>query len=280
MLTPELVFSWSLRTRLLLTSLVLMMLAGCSSVPSHNRMTLSVNQTQIAYTYVPSIQTKPTPTIVFQAGLGDDSTVWRPVLQGLGKQFASFSYARPGYGASANTHAPRDPCSIAQEQHQVLQQAGIQPPFILVGHSLGGLYEYVYAQLYPEEVAGLVLLDPTHPQHLQQVQAEAPQAAALLSAASLLFTRAAQQEFKAQQTCLQQLKPSLAATIPVRLLFSSQRSAFEAGAFEQVLIRLRLDWQRMTRTSQIQSLASGHYIQTEQPAAVLTAIHQLLNRPH
>ncbi|WP_298611463.1 alpha/beta hydrolase [uncultured Thiothrix sp.] len=259
----------------LASSLVIVTLTACSSLPTTPNTTIRINQSRIAYQYQPSQQAQ-LPTVVFQSGLGDDHTVWRAVLQGLNQQVATFSYDRPGYGASSQASSPRDPCQLAQEQHQLLKAVGVRPPYLLVGHSLGGLYEYVYATLYPEEVAGLVLLDPTHPQHLTRMQAEAPQAARMLSEATLLFTSTARQEFKAQQTCLHQLKPELAVNIPVRLLVSSKRSVLEQGAFAQLLAELAQDWQRKTHAPQIQAINSGHYIQTEQPQAVVAAIHELL----
>lgn len=259
----------------LASGLVVITLTACSNLPPAPNTTVRINQSRIAYQYQPKQQAQ-WPTVVFQAGLGDDHTVWRAVLQGLSQQVATFSYDRPGYGSSSQASSPRDPCQLAQEQHQLLQSAGIKPPYLLVGHSLGGLYEYVYAALYPKEVAGLVLLDPTHPQHLTRMQAEAPQAARMLSAATLLFTAAARQEFKAQHTCLDQLKPELAINIPVRLLVSSKRSVLEQGTFAQLLAELAQDWQHKTHAPQIQTIDSGHYIQTEQPQAVVAAIHELL----
>ena len=261
--------------QLLMQGLLMLNLAGCTHLPNQTKLA-SLEQGQMAYLHTKPTHPLTTTVVVFQSGLGDDKSVWQPVLQRLGAQVASFSYDRFGYGASTSFKGSRDPCQIAHEQHELLKRAGIKAPYILVGHSLGGLYEYVYATLYPEEVAGLVLLDPTHPQHWQRIQTELPHIAVLLSSASLLFSKAARQEFNDQKTCLNQLKPELNPNIPVRLLVSSQRQALEKGRFETLLQTLRLDWQRLTHAPAIQSLDTGHYIQTEQPAAVVTAIHQLL----
>lgn len=264
-------------SKLIISSCLLLMaaLAGCANTASNNSVT-QVNRSPIAYHYERGTANPQYPTIVFQSGLGDDQTVWLGVLQRLGKQASSFSYDRPGYGASAATSMARDPCHIAQEQRVLLKSAGVKPPYILVGHSLGGLYEYTYAQLYPEEVAGLVLLDPTHPQHWQRIQTELPHISTLLSTATMLMGTTARQEFKAQQNCLNQLKPELTAQTPARLLLSSQRQALEQGAFERLIKQLALDWQRITHAPQIQNSPSGHYIQKEQPELVVNAIHELL----
>jgi glucans biosynthesis protein C len=106
-----------------------------------------------------------TPAVVFQSGLGDGPDVWRTVLPRVQAVTTAVALQRPGYGGSALPPGSRDACTIAAEQRAALQTAGIAPPYVLVGHSLGGLYQYVYARLYPHDVAALVLVDPTHPEH-------------------------------------------------------------------------------------------------------------------
>ncbi|WP_020394665.1 alpha/beta fold hydrolase [Thiolinea disciformis] len=269
-LTPCLAF------HLVFSGLLIVSLNGCTYGTHRIKPTILINHHVLAYTYLPSTSHTTKPTVVFQSGLGDDQTVWQAVIKGLGDKVASLRYDRAGYGASAAASAPRTPCQIASEQHELLQTLGISPPYILVGHSLGGLYEYVYANLYPHEVAGLVLLDPTHPQHWQRIQAELPAIATLLSTSRLVFGSTACQEFDAQQTCLEQLTAKLPNSISTRLLVSTQRTALEQGAFEQMLKELALDWQRKTNAPIIQTINSGHYIQSEQPEAVIMAIHEIL----
>ena len=120
------------------------------------------------------------PSVVLQSGYGDGKSVWQTVLPGLTHDFTVFAYDRPGYGANPDTTKPRDPCSIADEQRALLQASRVMPPYLLTGHSLGGLYQYVYAKLYPEEVSGVVLIDPTHPRNWQMLKTTAPGTAALL----------------------------------------------------------------------------------------------------
>src|SRR5574343_1205197 len=114
------------------------------------------------------------PTVVLQAGLGDGQSAWRPVLPALQQLGPVFAYDRPGYGSAASVDGARDPCTIARELHALLQQQQVAPPYLLVGHSIGGLYQYVYARLYPQEVAGMVLLDPTHTEHWASMQQQVP----------------------------------------------------------------------------------------------------------
>jgi pimeloyl-ACP methyl ester carboxylesterase len=249
------------------------MLGGCASVNTTGHV--PVNGKPIAYSWEGN---KYPPTIVLQAGLGDGKATWGDVERRLKTGVSVFAYDRPGYGDSPATATPRDPCSIAREQHQVLADAGVKPPYLLVGHSLGGLYEYTYAKLYPNEVAGMVLLDPTHPQHFARMQTEAPALAATLNTLTLLFTPTMKREFAAQTQCLDTLPANSLQNIPVRLLFSTKTDVLaQSAAFDTLRQALASDWQRLTNAAAIQNVPeSGHYIQKDRPDAVVQAIDSLL----
>jgi pimeloyl-ACP methyl ester carboxylesterase len=101
------------------------------------------------------------PTVVLETGLGAWSSHWalvQPVIAGATRVCA---YDRAGLGWSDPGPGPRGARRIAGELHALLRQAGVPGPYVLVGHSNGGLYARRYAGLYPDEVAGLVLLDAT-----------------------------------------------------------------------------------------------------------------------
>lgn len=98
-------------------------------------------------------------TVVFEAGLGDDWKHWHRVARDLSEDTRVFAYSRPGYGDSDETTTPRDPAHIVEELRELLASQDIAPPYVLVGHSSGGTYMELFARAYPEEVAGLVLVD-------------------------------------------------------------------------------------------------------------------------
>lgn len=82
------------------------------------------------------------------------------------------SYDRAGLGWSESDPQPRDVFRNAGQLHTGLTALNIEPPYILVGHSLGGLFIMAYAEQYPDEVAGLVFLDSSHPDQLNRMPAE------------------------------------------------------------------------------------------------------------
>lgn len=103
------------------------------------------------------------PTLVLETGLGDDSLVWAELQPELAKTTRVCAYDRAGFGWSDSGPAPRDADSIARELHDLLADAGVSGPIVLMGHSLGGLYIRDYAAHYRAQVAGLIFLDSSSP---------------------------------------------------------------------------------------------------------------------
>jgi pimeloyl-ACP methyl ester carboxylesterase len=103
------------------------------------------------------------PAVVFESGLMSTVLSWGDIQAEIAKDARAVSYDRAGLGWSDPGPAPRDAGQIVNELHQLLEQAHVSPPFILVGHSFGGLTTRLFAARYPEEVAGLVLIDPVVP---------------------------------------------------------------------------------------------------------------------
>jgi len=102
------------------------------------------------------------PVVILESGLGVPAIGWSLVQQDAAKLTRVCSYDRAGYGWSEPGPRPRDADEIARELHTALQNAEIPPPYILVGHSFGGLLVRVYTARYSGEVAGLVLVDASH----------------------------------------------------------------------------------------------------------------------
>jgi pimeloyl-ACP methyl ester carboxylesterase len=105
-----------------------------------------------------------TPAIVLEAALGASAVSWSLVQPELAKLTRVCSYDRAGFGWSDDSIQPRTAGRIADELRALLDRAGIEPPFVLVGHSFGGLVIRVFAKRYRGDVAGLVFVDPAHPE--------------------------------------------------------------------------------------------------------------------
>jgi pimeloyl-ACP methyl ester carboxylesterase len=103
------------------------------------------------------------PTVVLDAGSGEMSAHWVRVKQEVSGTTRVCAYDRAGMGWSEMGPEPRDAKQISNELHALLEGANIEGPYVLVGHSFGGLYMQTYAARYPEEVAGMALVDSSQP---------------------------------------------------------------------------------------------------------------------
>jgi pimeloyl-ACP methyl ester carboxylesterase len=112
------------------------------------------------------------PTIVLEAGLGNDFAIWDLVQPKLSQLTQVCSYDRAGVGWSDPRPGPRDSDSIADQLHGLLSVAQVKEPVVLMGHSVAGLHLRAYASRYPGEVAGMVLVDPSTPEQLERLPPE------------------------------------------------------------------------------------------------------------
>jgi len=103
------------------------------------------------------------PTIVLESGLMSTVLSWTELQGELSKSYRVVSYDRAGLGWSDLGPMPRTAERIVEELHLVLQRAGIAPPYVLVGHSFGGLTMQLFAAQFPDEVLGMVLIDAVVP---------------------------------------------------------------------------------------------------------------------
>jgi pimeloyl-ACP methyl ester carboxylesterase len=99
-------------------------------------------------------------TVIFESGIAATNLNWFLIQQAVSRYTATASYDRGGLGWSSPCRSARTPANIASELHAMLERAELRPPYVLVGHSFGGLVMRRFALSYPDEVAGLVLVDP------------------------------------------------------------------------------------------------------------------------
>jgi pimeloyl-ACP methyl ester carboxylesterase len=109
------------------------------------------------------------PLVLLETGMGSWSFYWRLVQPAIAKFARVCAYDRFGFGWSDPGELPRRADRIATELHAALQSAGEPGPYLLVGHSLGGLFVRQFARLYPQEVFGMVLVDSAHEDQLERM---------------------------------------------------------------------------------------------------------------
>jgi pimeloyl-ACP methyl ester carboxylesterase len=112
---------------------------------------------------------EPGPTVILECGIGGaTSNNWAWIEPEVARFARVVAYDRAGLGWSDPGPMPRDGRRIVQELHLALANAGLHGPYVFVGHSYGGLLARIFTAAYPDEVAGLVLAEPSHPQMFER----------------------------------------------------------------------------------------------------------------
>lgn len=149
----------------LLCSAVAMLMSACATVKTPHTQFAKLDAGQLEYVTTGQGQ----PVIVFLNGYGLDlHRNWEKVLPEAEKLGTVIAYNRFGDGASDKAPSPQTGLAVISTLRQLLQMKDLKPPYILVGHSIGGLYANLYARKYPQEVAGVVLVDATHPDQVER----------------------------------------------------------------------------------------------------------------
>jgi pimeloyl-ACP methyl ester carboxylesterase len=173
--------------------------------------------------------------------------------------------------------SPRDAEQIVEQLRANLRARGFSPPFVLVGHSLGGLYTQYYARRYPNEVRGLLLVDSTHWEQLQRIQKESPATYRAIKVSSLMMNPIMRAEMADSTTAGAQVAAlSSPASVPT-IVLSSTRAAFgESAKFRALQATLQQEIAAAYATRRHESVSeSGHYIQRDQPQTVINAAREL-----
>jgi len=143
--------------------MITILIFGCASLP--NKKIGAIDHRQIEYSL---IRNNDAPkVVVFENGLDAKMHLWNKIIPEISKDATTFAYNRPGYGNSDPASTPRNGFYIINELRLLLKSKGLKPPYVLVGHSFGGLYMQLFARQYPKEVVGLILVDSTHPNHFK-----------------------------------------------------------------------------------------------------------------
>ncbi len=216
-------------------------------------------------------------TVVLEAGLGDTLDVWTGIQPQIAAGCArTMAYTRAGYPGSDAASGPRDAATIVTELRAELKRRGILPPYVLVGHSLGGLYMQYFARHYPEEIEGLLLVDSTHwNQHLQ-LGPEAPDAFGRRSTV-LFMPWIMRRELLDSASAGEQVHVSPHAGVVPTIVLSRTRALHNETPASQALAELLQGEIAGTfpAARHVRVNDSGHYIQRDRPEVVIEAAREL-----
>jgi pimeloyl-ACP methyl ester carboxylesterase len=241
------------------------------------------------------------PAVVVDTGLGDTSEGWHAMQAQIAQHTRACVYDRAGYGSSEPGPLPRHSAQMADELEQLLEVAGVAAPYVLLGHSLGGLNAQVFAGRHPERLAGLVLLDPpplgfitgeAYPElyHMAEQQtAQWQQAAQALkrsrdpaerAQARFLETLASEHAMFLIEGAQQAVAIESFGDLPLVIVGASRPNpAFgeDAEAFQRFWIEQSRELAaRSTRGTFVLAPESGHHLHVDAPDVVLEAVRQVV----
>lgn len=244
------------------------LLVGCSTLPATE--TGELDHRHIEYAQIGH----GSPVVVFENGLGASMHSWNKVFPEIGKQTTVFAYNRPGYGRSDPAPTPRDGAHVVDELRALLRSRDLPPPYVLVGHSLGGLYMQLFARQYPDEVAGLVLVDSTHPTQMEGAGNIERQPWWARIFFHLFVTGELRREFDAAMPTGQEVLhlPTVTGK-PVVVLSAIDTSTSDAVKHAN---KKRADIANLYPGSRQLWVKSGHFIQWDRPEVVVDAIRSIL----
>ena len=237
-------------------------------------------------------------TVVVDVGMGisaehgltrSHALGWAKVFRELERATRVCMYDRAGVGQSDPVHSPRTSLDMVKDLHALLKNAAIPGPYVLVGHSIGGFNALLYAHEYPKEVAGLALVDSTHPD--QQARFDAllpPQAAkepsfvrALRSKEGLVGAEGFDMVRSAEQVRSIASLGNLPLVVVSRSLnqpVTSETPAELAAAVEAAWAKLQTELLSLsTRSSHLIAEHAGHNIQLDDPQLVIGAILKVVH---
>ena len=253
------------------------------------------------------------PTVILESGLWDDSVVWHNVQSEIAKLTRVCSYDRAGLGYSdPRPDQVPDSRNIAHNLHMLLANARVRPPYVLVGHSLGGIHVRVYENLYPSDVVGMVLVDSEHPDQENRLPPEMNQMQSRLYLKSKLWGLAVPlgiprllgacgvtvechwQTVKAREAEVQAIGASADEarhagsldSMPLVVVSRDPEKGAAPGLVPpDVSRRVEQQWAQMqeelarlsTNGSHVVAIGSTHYVQIDRGDVVIAAIQKVLN---
>ena len=223
----------------------------------------------------------PGPTIVFEAAAGEDHSNWLPIAERLRDRAFGCVYDRTGVGRSTKPRPAASAADHAEQLHELLEAAGIPRPVLLVGHSYGGLVALLVTATHPEDVAGLILVDASHPRQDERIRAvlNDPQIEAMdrsmTEIGEVVNMRAS---LKQAAAIYGQIPP-----IPLTVISSTRHERsddeppdYPYEAVQRVWADLQSEHARLRPDARHVSTDAGHYVHVDDPDLVVAEITRML----
>lgn len=219
--------------------------------------------------------------IILEAGSGGDHRTWAQVQPPLSRLGRVISYDRLDYGHSGRSPRPRSASVVAEQLREGLRQAGVSPPYLLVGHSYGGAIARVFASRYPQEVIGLVLVDPAMEDFYVRATVDAPADYLQGLEEALAFddreaSPALRREYLAYETSMLQARLSTPIPGDRIILISAAQQLASSPSLQRLWLDSQRQWAERVGARHV-VVDSAHHVPRLNPAAVVRAIESLVS---
>jgi pimeloyl-ACP methyl ester carboxylesterase len=231
-----------------------------------------------------AISGKGSPTVVFESGMGATMQSWGRVQAEVAKFTQVVTYDRAGMGKSEHGPLPRSSERIAVELQTALKKANVTPPYVLVGHSIGGIHIRVFAKMYPKEVAGIVLIDPSSEDFFQQLKDRFPELWKKIKEIEgrglSLAPQGVRRELEAIDLDVNQAKAAWPLpAVPVVLITSMYAAPLTTPESRDLWLELHKEFlTRVPNAKHVVTEKTGHFIHSQEPELVIEAIRDIVNQ--
>ena len=217
-----------------------------------------------------------TPAIILESGFDAGMESWAGIIDSLSRHSMVYAYDRPGYGKSNKKDAPRSVKEIARQLHSNLVARDIPPPYVLVGYSGGSLISNMFARLYPQEVAGVLMIEPTHPDLYDYMKVNE----AVLYEVMFDYIGQGQRryEFDIIKNVSKEFKDAPPfPDVPLTILMAGRHSTLTSEALKNKTLEFHEDLKNMSpRGKRFLVDSSGRWIHRNNPELVEQYVYELL----
>ncbi|WP_020484420.1 alpha/beta fold hydrolase [Methylomonas sp. MK1] len=254
-----------------LLAVLLLSLSGCAAtIPDITTAEVTGRQVEFALS---KHQTVP---VIFENGLGGTFEYWTEIYPTIARDATALVYNRAGYGNSAAATTTRDGRHIIEELRGLLASQGLTPPYVLVGHSLGGLYMQWYARHHPQDVAALILVDSTHPAQLKGAGAIENWPLWVRLLFDLMTSATAEQELAALDLTGDEVLAAPPYSGGPIIVLSAAQPLEDTSELALDANQKRKDIAQLYPGAIQRWVDSGHVIPLEKPESIISAIREVL----
>jgi len=251
--------------------LLLATLVACASLPGSTTLGSGADRRSVA------VAGAGGPVVVFESGLGNSKEVWDSVFAPVAGFTRAVAYDRAGIGRSRASQLERDGETIVSELRTLLRARDVPPPYVLVGHSLGGQLVELYARSHPEEVAGVVLVDARCVDFSQRCLSERVERCTLPWLSRMFLPAGARAELAAAARTEEQIRAAGPfPAVPLRVLTATRRPA-DMPNLRRVWAESQAELSLLSPLGEQEICDTcGHFVQRDAPDRVVEAIRSLV----